>query len=311
MPKYTPEEKKALAEAGKRLGLGKHNKKVVNLNERPKPTKALPKKVESRSRKQHHVESEIERCNRMVEQYKLKHLQKAKAVPAYDVTNPTRYPEVVMWNTTKNTMLDKILKRYAYVMKPQGITPQEFKMWRTEFMLMSPEQLGALVRVTARTIRDWENGVSRIPFAMWWVMHVTMQDPEYFLTRPGFHDFYIEYVDGVAYLCSHTWPDIRYTATDLYFNRCAFNEVLTLREDVKKLEAEIQEHIAENTRLRRMLKTNGISAELQAMHDHIGAMMKRIQTSDVMPFQPAQEAAMSPAPSMSTDSTPRQSTKAA
>jgi DNA-binding transcriptional regulator YiaG len=182
-------------------------------------------------------------------------------------------------------MLDKLLKRYAYVMKPQGITPADFKRWREQFMLMNPEQLGALVRVTGRTIRDWENGVSKIPFAMWWVMHVTMQDPDYFLTRPGFHDFYIEYVDGTAHLCSHTYPDIHWTATDLYFNRCALNEVLCLREEIKRHIENFQELTAENTRLRQMLKTDGVTSELQAMHDHIGALMKRIHTADVMPLE--------------------------
>ena len=288
MPKYSSEEREALAAAANRLGLGKRSKKVTDLSGRAaKPAV----KAESNKQSRHRHESESERGERMIKHYKLNHLKKTEVVQSYDVKSPTRYPEVVMWNTTGSLMLDKILKRYAYVMKPQGITPQDFKMWREHFMLMNPEQLGALVRVSARTIKNWENGVSEIPFSMWWVMHATMQDPEYFLTRPGFHDFYIEYVEGAAYLCSHSYPDIRWTATDLYFNRCALNEVLRLREELKKQDETLSELTAENTRLRQMLKTDGVTGELQAMHDHIGALMKRIQTADVMPFQAAPEMA--------------------
>jgi DNA-binding transcriptional regulator YiaG len=284
MAKYTPEEREALAAAGRRLGLGTRDKKIADLRDRAATTKKGQQDAKSPKRQKRHHETEAESVDRMIEQYKLKHLPKAEQIQIYDVTKPTRYPEAVMWNTSGSVMLDKVLKRYAYVMKPQGITPAEFKRWREDFMLMTREQLGALVRVAGKTVGNWENGVSAIPFSMWWVMHVTMQDPEYFLTRPGFHDFYIEYTDGKAHLCSYTYPDIRWTATDLYFNRCALNEVFSLREEIKKLEGKLQEFEAENTRLRQMLKTNGVTAELQAMQEHIGSLMERIQTADVMPF---------------------------
>lgn len=292
MPKYSTEQREALAAAGKRLGPGKRDSKIADLRERA--PKSPVKKAEPKKRQMYRHESESERCERMIKQYKLTHLSKADVVPPYDVTKPTRYPEVVMWNTAGSTRLDQVLKRYAYVMKPQGISPADFKMWREHYMLMNPEQLGALVRVSARTVKNWESGVSEIPFAMWWVMHVTMQDPEYFLTRPGFHDYYIEHVDGVAYLCSYTWPDIRWTSTDLYFNRCALNEVFRLREQIKRQDEKLDELTAENTRLRQMLKTDGVSGELQAMQNHIAALMKRIQTADVMPFQAAPETVQAP-----------------
>jgi hypothetical protein len=294
MAKYTPEERAELAAAGKRLGLGKRDKKIVDLRNRA--TRTIPEKEQqgTRSKRQWRAEEEeSDSVDRRIEQYKLKPLPKAEQIQAYDVTNPTRYPEVVMWNTAGSLMLNKILKRYAHVMKPQGITASDFKMWREHFMLMSPEQLAALVRVSPRTIRNWEGGACDIPFSMWWVMHVTLQDPEYFLTRPGFHDFYIEYLEGEAYLYSHTYPDIRWTPTDLYVNRCALDEVLNLRGQVKQQGEKIDELIAENTRLRQLLKIEGVTGELQAMHDHIGALMKRIQTADVKHFQVAPQAVQS------------------
>ncbi|HJV82445.1 hypothetical protein [Noviherbaspirillum sp.] len=298
MTKYTPEEREELAAAAKRLGVHGRDSKIADLRERPRKTapKEQPQKVTKQKRQKRHQETEGECLDRMIKQYKLNHLIKKEHVEPYDVTKPTRYPEVVMWNTAGNLLLDRILKRYAHVMKPQGITPIDLKMWREHFMLMNHEQLGALIRVSSRTIRNWESGVCEIPFSMWWVMHVTMQDPEHFLTRPGFHDFYIEYVDGKAHLCSHSYPDIRWTVTDLYFNRCALNEVLTLREQINRREEKIDELTAENTRLRQLLKVEGVASELQAMHEHIGALMKRIQTADVMHFEAAPQVTQSTDP---------------
>lgn len=115
-------------------------------------------------------------------------------------------------------------------------------------------------------------------------MHVTLQDPSYFLTRPGFHDYYIEYVAGVAYLCSKTYPDIRYTTTDLYVNRCAINEVAVLRSRLKRSEDHMQVLTEENIALRKMFKTGSITAELKSMQEYIGSLMARINTADVMAF---------------------------
>jgi len=187
-------------------------------------------------------------------------------------------------------VLQGILQRYAFVMKSQGITAGEFKAWRQTFMLMTLEQMGQLLRVSPKTIENWESGRASIPFSMWWVMHVTMQDPEYFLTRPGFHDFYIEYDQGEAYLCSRRYPDIRFTTTDLYVCCSALQSVERLREAVTKKDAEIAELQAENTRLRQMLNAGAVTAELQAMHDHIGDLMRRIHTADIV-YIPEKESA--------------------
>ncbi len=222
----------------------------------------------------------------------LKPLTPGENLPPYDVTRATRYPDAPMWNKKVGAArLEGLLQRYSHVMKPQGVTAGEFRHWREYYMLLTPEQLGTLVRVSARTIRSWENGESEIPFAMWWVMHTTLQDPAYFLTRPGFHDFYIEYANGEAVLCSHKWPDIRCTPTNLYFNQSAINEVSALRQELKQKDQAIAELTAENTRLRQMMKAGTVAAELQAMHEHIGDMLKRISTADVIPFQDARQSA--------------------
>jgi DNA-binding transcriptional regulator YiaG len=151
----------------------------------------------------------------------MKHLQPADLPAGFDVSKPTKYaPVEVVDNGSR--MLERILKRYDFVMREQGVTAADFKAWRTLTMMMSQHQLAQLVRVPVKMVMDWESGKATIPFSMWWVMHSTLQDPETFLTRPGFHNFYIDYYNDEPMICSRTHPDIRYTITDLYVGRVAY-----------------------------------------------------------------------------------------
>ncbi len=285
---YTQKELDELHAAAERMGLFENtrNSKVKRLADR----RAKPAKKKPALSKPPRFETEEQRRDRVLALFKLKPLQRADYVEPYDVTNPTRYAEVKDW-TGGDSRLRHILERYGPAMSEKGITAQYFKNWRVSFMMMTPEQLGALLRVTGRTIRRWESGKGEIPFSMWWMIHCTLQDPDYFLSRPGFHDFYIEYENGTALLCSRSYPDIRQSPGELFVNRAALNEVLVLREEMKRQKETLDEMTAENTKLRQLLKAQGVTAELQAMQDHITDMMKRISTADVLEFPESKESA--------------------
>ena len=225
----------------------------------------------------------------VIEMYKLQHLKKAEDVPAYDVTRATRYPAAPMSTRIGDERLHSILKRYEWAMESQGITAGALKSWRENIMYMNTEQLASLVRVSDRTVRNWESGATDIPFSMWWVMHSTLQNPDYFLTRPGFHDFYISYdkQTGEPALCSYTWPDIRATPTNLYFNQAALSSVSQLQHKLEQQEKALGEMTAENTRLRQMLKVGAVEAKLAEMHEHIGTLLTQMRTADIVAFPDA------------------------
>lgn len=229
--------------------------------------------------------------------YKLKPLKKAEGLPAYDVTDVTRYPAAPEWKAHKNPNVTRIWQRYSYAMSEHSTSPASFKLWREHVAYMSPEQVAQLVRVDVKTIRNWESGKSAIPFAMWWVMSCTLQDPEFFLDRPGFHDYYIEYDRDrkQPVLCSHTWPDIRVSPTDLYVQRTAISKAFELEQQLKAKQLEVDakqraldEMTAENTRLRQMLKAGTVAEELAAMHAHIGNLLTKMHTADVVDFPTAE-----------------------
>lgn len=213
----------------------------------------------------------------------MKQLQPSDLPAGFDESKPTRYVRPVMADNGA-LMLNNILGRHAFAMKEQGITAMEFKQWRLSSLLMSPEQLAQMVRVPVKTVLAWESGKTAIPFSMWWVMHTTLQDPEVFLTRPGFHNFYIDYYDGEPMICSRTHPDIRYTITDLYAGRVAMRGIETMHSELQQAARRNDELAAENTRLRQMLKAGVVEAQLVEMHAHIGTLLKQMHTADIVAF---------------------------
>lgn len=262
-------------------GLGPQNPKVTRLRRTAKP--ATPaKKISSAKRRRQMTAAE--RLSEALAQLDLKPLPAAENLPPYDVTRATRYPAVEWTKEDGVRKLDLITKRYGFAMREQHITAADLRNWREHFMFLTVEQAAAMVRVTPRTVRNWESGHTEIPFSMWWVMHCTMQDPEYFLTRPGFHDFYIEHCDGESFLCSSTHPDIRYSAHDLFVNRSAINELFNLRAEIERQAARVDVMTAENTRLRQALKAKGLTQELQAMHNQLSSLMQKLATADVVDF---------------------------
>lgn len=285
MPSRFADDEKLQALARYNAANGEHpNPKVKNLKGPRKSTTTAPVRAYQKK-----VTGKVYR-DRMVEMFKLAPLKKAENLPPYDVTNMTRYPAVPLFKDMAEDRLQRILARYAYCMNEQGISPGQLKLWREHVMYMTTEQLGAFVRVNERTIRNWENGTSEIPFSMWWVMSTTVQDPEYFLTRPGFHDFYIDYdrATGEALLCSSEWPDIRASPTDLWVQRAATNKCLQLEEQLRVKQLALDEMTAENTRLRHMLKAGTVAEELAAMHAHIGNLLTKMHTADVVEFPTAE-----------------------
>jgi DNA-binding transcriptional regulator YiaG len=216
----------------------------------------------------------------------MQHLKPSDLPTGYDPAKPTRYYKPAIQDHG-NVSLKRVLDRYAHAMKPQGVTSGDFEQWRKSYMLMTQEQMAQFLRVPVGIVMNWEAGLLPIPFSIWWVMHTLMQDPEVFLSRPGFHDLYIEYRNGENILRSSRYPEIRFTPADLYLATSALKSVESLNRDIREKDKEIQELQAENTRLRQMLKAGTVAAELKAMHAHIGQLMEKIHTADVLDFPEA------------------------
>jgi len=203
----------------------------------------------------------------------------------------TTYPAVRLPTVPlggKRRSASQVFRRcYRIAFEKWEVTPAQLRYWREFIMFVSVEEFAALLRVTGRTIRCWEAGKSRIPFAVWWVMYVTSFEPDFKIARGGFDLFHVAVRGGEHRLVHEEWPDISWTLEELLNLTARSSRAATLEWDLAKAEEEIGRLQAENTALRHLFKTGGVVNELDDMQKRIASLLDRISTADVIDFPDA------------------------
>ncbi len=146
---------------------------------------------------------------------------------------------------------------------------------------MSRTQCAAYLRVDCRTIRRWENGEMAISFAAFELLRLISESVQFRMSHPAWDGWFMG-KDGTL-----NSPDIGgngFTPELLNINFITNNQNATLRDDVARLQAELNEAHAENTKLRQLFVAQGVVDELAAMQDTINDLMARIATAKVIPF---------------------------
>jgi DNA-binding transcriptional regulator YiaG len=270
MQKYKDDERKELAAAGKRIGLD------------------LPRIQPKRRAKKEKI-SYAEDVEAYADRQGFPKLKRAE--------NPARpwcarTPEEI--KETKHPIKalngrngQAIWQKKILELDPVG--PLDLKHWRLYYLNITQDECARLLRIPLTTYVKWEAGKQKIPFLMWYMVHCVLQWDEVRLSKAGFADFYINYQNGNAYLCSAEYPDIKFAPADLaYFGR-AIQHLNNIEKRNKELQAQVDRLTFENTELRRMYKANKVTAQVEAMQEQINALMMRLNTADVMPFEAPQE----------------------
>lgn len=169
-----------------------------------------------------------------------------------------------------------------WVQMSQSLTvaPANFVSLRTA-LGMSRAQCAAYLRVDCRTIRRWENGEIVIPFAAFELLRMISESVQFRMSHPAWDGWFMA-KDGTL-----NSPDVGgsgFTPELLNINFITHNQNATLRDDVARLQAELDDAQTENTRLRQMFVAQGVVDELAVMKDTINDLMARIATAKVIPF---------------------------
>lgn len=172
--------------------------------------------------------------------------------------------------------------QWVQMSQMRAISPAMFISFR-QSLGMTKEQCAAYLRVDLRTLRRWENGHSAITFSSFELLRVMQESVHFKMSHPKWDGWFINY-HGVLHS-----PDIGgkgWTPEQLVWSTMTRSEAALLRNDVKKLQSQLDEAIAENTALREMFLANGVTDELASMQEKINALMARINTARVIPFAP-------------------------
>lgn len=173
--------------------------------------------------------------------------------------------------------------QWVQMSQMRAISPAMFISFR-QSLGMTKEQCAAYLRIDMRTLYRWENGHSAITFSSFELLRVIQESVHFKFTHPEWDGWFINY-HGVLHS-----PDIGgkgFTPEQLVWSATTRSEAALLRNDVKKLQAQLDAAIAANTVLREMFLDNGITDEVAAMQEKINALMARINTARVIPFAPA------------------------
>jgi transcriptional regulator with XRE-family HTH domain len=165
------------------------------------------------------------------------------------------------------------------------ISPEVFQGLRLS-LGMTVTQCAAYLRTDKSTVHKWEKGTSPVPFAEFELLRLVLENVKFKMTHSDWDGWFIN-EHGVLHS-----PDIGgkgFTPEQLVWSTMTRSEAALLRVEVVKLQAQIDAAIAENTALREMFLSNGVTDEVAAVQEKINALMKRINTARVIPFAPAQD----------------------
>lgn len=165
------------------------------------------------------------------------------------------------------------------------IAPENFKGLRRSLGL-TVTQCAAYLRADKRTLLKWEKGVSPVPFAVFELLRLVLESVRFKMSHVKWDGYFIN-DKGVLHS-----PDIGgkgFTPEQLVWSTMTRSEAALLRNDVTKLQGQLDATIAENTALREMYLSNGVTDEVAAVQKKINALMARINTARVIPFAPAQD----------------------
>lgn len=167
------------------------------------------------------------------------------------------------------------------------ITGAHFRELRI-LLRMTRQQCAAFLRLDPKTIERWETGKRAPAFAAFETLRLTLDSvyarsshrawDGWFMSRDG--EWISPNVGKLAFKPweLEQWPQL-------------LADISKLRFEKVRLVEELAEATAENTRLRKLYQAQGVTKELQRMHDRIGDLLAGINTAEIVEFERPAKAA--------------------
>ncbi|MDZ4201460.1 MAG: hypothetical protein U1C96_04840 [Gallionella sp.] len=160
------------------------------------------------------------------------------------------------------------------------ISADSFKCMRLS-LGMTIDQCAAYLRTTPSTLNRWEKGLSTVRFAEFELLRLILENVRFKMTHRDWDGWFI---DEQGVLNSPMIGGKGWTPEQLVWSTMTRSEAALLRNDVTKLQSQLDAAIAENTALREMYLDNGITDEVAAMQKQVNGLMERINTARVFKF---------------------------
>ena len=186
----------------------------------------------------------------------------------------------------KSEELNKVFPDYhpQWVQMTQKLTIAGVNFKNLRLSLgMTVRQCAAYLRADLSTVYKWEREDNSVPFAEFELLRLIAESVKFKMSHVNWDGWFMS-EDGVLHS-----PDIGgkgFTPEQLVWSTMTRSEAALLRNDVAKLQTQLDAAIAENTALREMFLDNGVTDEVATMQEKINSLMARINTARVFPFVP-------------------------
>ena len=153
---------------------------------------------------------------------------------------------------------------------------------------MTQKQCAAYLRAGESTIRKWESGSSHVPFAEFELLRLIWESVSFKMSHPEWDGWFISEKGELVS------PDLggrqgSFTPERLNWLSWMSNDAAMARNEAKQLKTDLDEAIAENTRLRQMFLSQGVVDELYSLHDRMSGLVKQLATAHVIPLHADKE----------------------
>ncbi|MFA6547058.1 MAG: hypothetical protein WCS99_21755 [Limisphaerales bacterium] len=170
----------------------------------------------------------------------------------------------------------------------ERVTPEQFREVRWLVHRMTVEQCAAFLRVNPATVWRWENGSSPITFAAFVALRLLSDVrfvPHQVKEWDGWQIINAGVDVGVLYDSKKTGA--MFSPSDLRASQWVKAERDSWKKKAEEAEARVAELETENTRLRQLFNTQGVTTELRQMQDKLAVMLDSIGTAEIFEYRPA------------------------
>lgn len=161
------------------------------------------------------------------------------------------------------------------------VTPESFTYRRLQ-LGMNKEQCMAYLRISAATLRRWENGHQEIPFAAYELLRILQENLFARMSHKAWDGWFIS---AHGKLVSPNMGRCEFTPEQLELVAFQGTEASRLQTEVNRLKRELETAQEENTKLREMFVNQGVVDELYAMKDRVTSLVKQLGTARILPLK--------------------------
>lgn len=158
------------------------------------------------------------------------------------------------------------------------VTGEQFKALRL-ILSMTRKQCAAYLRLDPKTIERWETGKQRILFPAFEALRLLSETVHARLSHRQWDGWFFSRATG-----EFVSPDVgRLAVTPHELNRLPqlYADLAEARRETERQKTRADELQAENTRLRELFLSQGVTDELHSMHGRLSALLSQLNTARI------------------------------